>query len=243
MTLSNETFQRVEKKYLLTPEQLDAILPLIENRVSPDARGQQSIRNLYYDTPDYAFIRHSIEKPVYKEKLRLRCYGETDENSAVYVEVKKKYKGIVYKRRATLPLFQAERFLNRAVFVLPEGQVLQEVRHLCQSFSLTPKVYLSYQRIALLGPLGSGLRITLDQDIRARMSQLSLMLPPGGVPLLPRAHALMEVKVPGAFPLWLSRTLSSLEIFPTSFSKIGQYYQHHLHPKSLLGGEKHHAAS
>ena len=49
-----------------------------------------SISNIYYDTDDNRLIRSSIEKPVYKEKLRMRSYGTPNAHDKVFLEIKKK---------------------------------------------------------------------------------------------------------------------------------------------------------
>lgn len=101
------TFERVEKKYLLTPAQLDALAPMLHRHMQIDQYGRHTICNVYYDTPDYRLIRTSLQKPVYKEKLRLRSYGVPGPGDTVFVELKKKYRGVVYKRRTALELTAA----------------------------------------------------------------------------------------------------------------------------------------
>ena len=68
-------FERYEKKYFLSPEQQRQLLQAIGSHVKMDFYGRYTISNLYYDTPDWRLIRTSLEKPIYKEKLRVRSYG------------------------------------------------------------------------------------------------------------------------------------------------------------------------
>ena len=84
-------FQRYEFKYLLTRGQQARLLSAAGARLRPDEYSHSSIRNLYLDTPDFRLIRRSLEKPVYKEKMRIRCYGPAHPDSPVFVELKKKY--------------------------------------------------------------------------------------------------------------------------------------------------------
>ena len=96
-------FKRYELKYLLTPAQRDAVLLGIAPYMQLDRYGHTTIRNIYFDTGDYRLIRRSIEKPAYKEKLRVRSYRLVGSDDTVFVELKKKYDGVVYKRRIALP--------------------------------------------------------------------------------------------------------------------------------------------
>ena len=98
------TFQRYETKYMLSPIMARKSLP---GHLQMDEYGLDTICSLYYDTLDHQLIRRSLEKPVYKEKLRLRSYGPAKETSPIYVELKKKYEGIVYKRRERMILSEA----------------------------------------------------------------------------------------------------------------------------------------
>ena len=106
-------FKRYEIKYLMTHSQRDAVLEAMEPYMSMDAYGHSSIRNIYYDTPDFRLIRESLDKPVYKEKLRVRSYGPASAGDEVFVELKKKVQGVVYKRRIAMPGIQDEACLSR----------------------------------------------------------------------------------------------------------------------------------
>ena len=97
-----DVFKRYEYKYLLDVSSKAKLLEVLDGHMKLDEYGRTTIRNVYYDTPDYALIRKSLEKPVYKEKLRVRSYSKVTENDNVYVEIKKKYMGIVYKRRTAV---------------------------------------------------------------------------------------------------------------------------------------------
>lgn len=219
-------FERIEKKYMLTRPQHEALSAALAERMTEDQYGLHTINNLYFDTEDYALIRASIEKPVYKEKLRLRAYGQAKPDSMVFVELKKKYKGIVYKRRAPLLLAEANAYLLHGIRPRRHSQVLREVDAFMDFYGRpAPKAFIAYDRLALLSQSDPGLRVTFDRNIRFRSHQLDLGLESQGTPILAAGHVLMEVKIPGAMPVWLSRILSSLSVFPTSYSKYGTCYQ------------------
>lgn len=162
-------FQRYELKYILTAEQKKMILPLMEPFMALDQYGRTSIRNLYYDTDNYRLIRRSIEKPAYKEKLRIRSYGRAEETGTVFVELKKKYKHIVYKRRISLPEKEAMDWVGRRINCRKENQIAQEIDYFIDYYvSLRPAVFLSYEREAYSSRDGSGFRVTFDDTILCR---------------------------------------------------------------------------
>lgn len=225
MVTYQAVFQRKEVKYLLSDEQLAALMPILKAHMEPDAFPHSSISNLYYDTDDYRMIRRSLEKPQYKEKLRLRSYGIPGDESMVFPEIKKKAQGIVYKRRVSMPYSQAVDFLAGAS-PAPEGQIYRELGWMLASYPrLSPKVFLSYERDSWQGTEQRELRLTLDRDIHYRTERLDLQHGTFGTDILQPGQTLMEVKIPGATPLWLSHALSILGIFPTSFSKYGEAYK------------------
>lgn len=218
-------FRRKEVKYLLSDGQLAALMPILKEHMQPDAFPHSSISNLYYDTDDFRMIRRSLEKPQYKEKLRLRSYGTPEDSSMVFPEIKKKALGIVYKRRVSMPYAQAISYLS-GEGTSPEGQIYQELSWMLAAYPhLAPKVFLSYERDSWEGIQDSALRLTLDRDICYRTGDLDLRSGAWGDAILQPGQTLMEIKIPGAAPVWLSRALSELWIFPTSFSKYGEAYR------------------
>ena len=217
-------FKRFELKYLITKEQRDEIIWAMEPYMTADRFFHSSIRNIYYDTPNYRLIRQSLEKPVYKEKLRLRSYGRAAERDQVFLELKKKYEDVVYKRRLELPQVQAEyAILGREA--LPDSQIGKEISAALQYYQeLMPRVFLSYERDAYHA-FDSEFRLTLDDRIRYRTWELTLDSEPWGEDLLEQDKVLMELKIPDSMPLWMASLLSRLEIRKTSFSKYGAAYQ------------------
>ncbi|MBQ5918240.1 MAG: VTC domain-containing protein, partial [Lachnospiraceae bacterium] len=139
-----EVFSRYEKKYLLDEQKFRFILDSIQGKMIADKYNRDNqlynIANIYYDTPDDALIRASIEKPVYKEKLRLRSYGIPGLKDKVFLEIKKKYKGLVNKRRTKLVLDEAYNFTLEGK--VPEyqeymnKQVLEEIKYFLNVYNL-----------------------------------------------------------------------------------------------------------
>lgn len=221
------TFERVEKKYLLTTAQLDALAPMLHRHMQIDQYGRHTICNVYYDTPDYRLIRTSLQKPVYKEKLRLRSYGVPGPGDTVFVELKKKYRGVVYKRRTALELTAAERWLA-GDGPAPEGQIAREIEYFQSLYRTGPSVFLAYDRAAMFGRQDPDLRLTLDENIRWRTDALALSAGDRGSPLSVQGLYLMEVKLPGVMPLWLAHGLAQAGAAPVSFSKYGCCYREFL---------------
>lgn len=218
-------FQRIEKKYFITPAQTEALLAVMRQRMTPDRYGEYPIGNIYCDTDNFRLIRASLEKPAYKEKLRLRCYGVPGARDNIYVELKKKCGGVVYKRRVTAPLPQTGHFLRTETAPAEWGQIGRELQWFQRFYGTAPRMFIGYDRTAWAGLEQPELRITFDRNIRWRCDHLTLDAGGDGRPLLPEEQILMEVKTPGACPLWLCRALSALEIYPTSFSKYGACYK------------------
>lgn len=218
-------FQRKEVKYLLNSVQLQTLMPILRQHMEPDVFPHSSIGNLYYDTPDYRLIRRSLEKPEYKEKLRLRSYGVPGSDSPVFPEIKKKAEGIVYKRRVSMGCEDAMDYLGGRC-PGPEGQIFRELDWMLSAYpELAPRVFLSYERDSWKGLDEPELRLTLDRDIFYRTYDLDLRWGFRGTPILFPDQTLMEIKIPGAAPMWLSHALSENGIFPTSFSKYGESYK------------------
>lgn len=224
-------FQRVEKKYQMTQEQYHTFLECIQDYMHVDQFGLHTIHNIYFDTPNYELIRNSLEKPKYKEKFRVRGYGEILDQSPVFLEIKKKYQGIVYKRRTCMTYQEAKKYLNGEPLTENCDQVMREIDYFFRFYRPRPQVYLAYDRVAYVGKEEQELRITIDRNIRSRYEGLELGCDEECMALNPGAY-LMEIKVPMAYPLWLSRILGELRIYPLSFSKYGAVYAN-----SVLSGE------
>lgn len=219
-------FKRYELKYLLTEAQREKLLAVMACYMKPDKFPRATIRNIYFDTDDYRLIRRSIEKPVYKEKLRLRSYGQASGDAPVFVELKKKYQSVVYKRRVVMPEKQATAWLS-GVGAPPEtGQIVEEIDYFRTFYAhLQPKMFVSYEREAYVSQVDGYFRVTFDRNILFRQEALSLDAQVWGAPLLPEGTVLMELKTPGGIPLWMTEFLTKNRIFKTAFSKYGTAYQ------------------
>ncbi|MCD7968404.1 MAG: polyphosphate polymerase domain-containing protein [Clostridiaceae bacterium] len=226
--MAQEIFKRYEKKYLLTEEQYLGLKRVLEDRMEADAYGVHTISNIYFDTKDFELIRTSLDGPVYKEKLRLRAYGQVNEKSMVFLEMKKKYSGVVYKRRVPMELASAVRYLNDGILPELENQIFREIQYMKQRYHLKPAAYVAYDRVACSCKADQELRVTFDRNIRCRTEGLDLQAGTYGTSLLEEGRVLMEVKIPGAMPVWMSRGFSELGIYPVSFSKYGRYYREYL---------------
>lgn len=229
-------FKRYELKYILTLEQKEKILAAMEPYMVPDQYGKTTIRNLYFDTDHYRLIRHSIDKPSYKEKLRVRSYAQASSQSVVFVELKKKYKHVVYKRRLSLTEEEAMAWLQGVSHCSRKSQIVNEIDYFLQFYeNLTPKVFLSYQREAYYSREDDSFRVTFDDNILCRQEALSLQEEPSGKLLLPADKVLMEIKCAGGIPLWMTHVLSQEKIYKTSFSKYGTAYQTLIFPQINKG--------
>ena len=227
-------FKRYELKYMLTYEQKQLILDEIVPFMVLDEYGRTTIRNIYFDTDSFRLIRHSVEKPAYKEKLRIRSYSLASPESRVFVELKKKYDGVVYKRRVDMTEAEAMAWLTEGSCSPMDTQISREIDYFMSHYSpLVPKVFLSYEREAFCEIDGGDFRVTFDDNIFARVDDLSLCLPPRGVAVLPEGRVLMEIKCSGAIPLWMTEILSRHKIYKTSFSKYGRAYLDHILPGKL----------
>jgi len=220
------TFKRYEKKYLLSPEQFKAIKVEIDKHFVPDKYGETKICNIYFDTPEYLLIRRSNEKPVFKEKFRLRTYGVPTDDTVAFLEIKRKYKKVVYKRRIHLPYSKAIAYLSGKEKLENETQITKEIDYFINFYKgICPKFYISYDRSAFFYKETSDIRITFDKNITWRSDDLDLRLGSYGKQLLPDGYTIMEIKVPATTPLWLAELMTKLNIRPTSFSKVGTAYK------------------
>ncbi len=233
-----EVFNRCEIKYMLSDEQKDALLSVIGEYMDSDPFNKDgktySICNLYLDTESDELIRKSLEKPVFKEKIRLRSYGTVQLGDTVYLESKKKFDSVVNKRRTPFILSDAYDYFESGT--LPQNprtnhQVMREIDYIMHFYRLKPRVYISYDRLAFFEKNNSDFRLTIDRNIQTRRTDLRLDSPAYGDQLLPEGRWLMEAKAFKAFPLWFVHFLSSRRIFSTSFSKYGTEYKNFLKTK------------
>ncbi|MDE6023925.1 MAG: polyphosphate polymerase domain-containing protein [Lachnospiraceae bacterium] len=227
-------FKRYELKYILAQEQKKKVLDAMAAYMDLDEFGRTTIRNIYFDTNNYRLIRHSIEKPAYKEKMRIRSYSQATPDSMVFVELKKKYNHVVYKRRICLPEKEAMEWVRKEKRCHMDTQISAEIDYFIDYYeTLHPVVFLSYEREAFYSKDKSDFRVTFDDNILCRQNDLSLESEVYGTPILQEGIVLMEIKCSGGIPLWMAHVLSEEHIYKTSFSKYGTAYTTMILPKSM----------
>ncbi len=217
-------FKREEIKYMLSRRQYQRLRELISDHMEVDRYGLTTIYSLYYDTDTDEIIRRSIAKPKYKEKIRLRCYGTPhDDSHTVFLELKKKFRGTVYKRRAVMTLAQASLYISDGIMPC-DTQIMHELDYTIKHRQAYPKLMMCYDRIAMAGIYDTELRMTFDFAIRCRRDELDMRCGDRGYLLTSPDEVLLEIKIPNAMPLWMASALSEIRAYPVSYSKYGEYY-------------------
>ena len=241
---AHANFERKEKKYVLEHGDYLALMALIGDKLVEDEYPYSHIESLYYDTPDWRMINRSMEKPLYKEKLRVRVYGQPADDGIAFVELKKKYKGIVYKRRMPLseqgalafmdgldyeqaqlrfPLREADRAAAEPTW--RDHQIAEEIKACIGRWQpLHPSMSISVDRTSLRTDDGSNVRMTFDFDARWRTENLGFGQAEGNL-LLPEGQVIMEIKAHKAYPLWLVHALDQVGVYPKSCTKYGTAYR------------------
>lgn len=224
-------FKRYELKYMLTLAQKERVLQAMQPFMTLDRYGRTTIRTIYFDTEHYRLIRRSMEKPAYKEKLRIRSYCQAAPDSTVFVELKRKYQSVVYKRRIPLPEREAMAWVMGNHRCSENTQISREIDYFLAYYeTLRPTVFLSYEREAYYEKNGGDFRVTFDDTILCRTGDLSLESEVYGTPLLPEGRVLMELKCAGGIPLWMAQVLSGQHLYKTSFSKYATAYETLIYP-------------
>ncbi len=218
----SEIFRRVEKKYIINKEQYQKMKEFLNEKMIEDEHGKSTICNIYFDTDNFDLIRHSITKPMFKEKIRSRSYNTPTLDSKIFLEIKRKYNKIVSKRRIEMCLSDFYSLCNTKEF--PNSQIGRELNYYFKLYNLSPKVYISYFRRAYYDKDNMDFRITFDSNIGARTYDLELEKGNYGKLILEKDKYIMEIKTLGAIPLWLIKHLNDLKIAPCGFSKYGEAY-------------------
>lgn len=253
MTAFTDVFERKEVKYRLDARQAETMRRALQGRMEPDEYGRTTVRSLYLDTLERTLIGRSLDKPLYKEKLRLRCYGALADDGLAFVEIKKKFEGIVYKRRVGCSYAAARAYLGGmpyedacARFPLADPaaaaescaprsrQIAAEIDQcMARHTPLVPSMLIRCERVAYaptLDPLAGRPPADVPCDLRItfdeRIAYRDLFTPGSSMaPLMRAGEAVMEVKASGPFPLWLVEALDASRAYPTSFSKYGAAYR------------------
>ncbi|MCL2254147.1 MAG: polyphosphate polymerase domain-containing protein [Lachnospiraceae bacterium] len=230
-----DVFHRFEKKYLIDLKQYENITAILRERMDADVFSKDgdtySLRSLYYDTPHYELISEAFTNSRYKEKLRLRTYGDPQLTDNIYIEIKKKINGVGDKRRVKLTLAEAYEFMKTGELADSEGdhnsQVIREIRAILDRYhmNMRPTALIAYDRVAFSGRDDKGLRISFDKNVIGRTHDLKLELGAYGDPLLDPSQVIMEIKAPDTLPIWLAHLLAAEKAYPNRFSKYRAIYQ------------------
>ena len=228
-----EIFNRVEQKYILSKKQYQELIKRIETHLEKDYYFQSKICNIYFDNKNNDLIVNSLEKPAFKEKIRLRSYNVPNINDTVYLELKGKFNGIVFKRRLDIILSDFYKYLKTGVINKKyNNQIMQEIDYIIKKFELKPKIFIGYDRLSYYDKDNLNFRITFDTNLRSRNDELQLELGDNGN-LYNKDIYIMEIKSLGNIPLWLTKVLSEMKIYPNSFSKYGEIYKKQVIKNSL----------
>lgn len=224
-----EVFNRFEYKYQIPVELSDVLMQEFNKRLFLDKycekHGSYRIVNRYIDTENYNLIRKSISKPVYKQKLRIRTYNEEiKDDELIFFEIKKKYDGIVNKRRCKMTYKEAKELMRNkkleTVHDYTNPQILSELTRIIEQEDYHEMTTIIYDRIAYFDQ-SKDLRISFDFNVHSNNHQL-----------LSESKALMEIKTVGGMPLWLVDLLNKYDIRKKSFSKYGTDFLQTLEEKT-----------
>ena len=232
------SFKRKEKKYLLSGDQYEDLFSAIGNRLQEDEYSRTAVLSLYYDNSSCDLLGRSADGPVYKEKFRIRSYGVPDDTSKVFAEIKKKYDGIVYKRRVQGTYGEILDLLDGKMMPDNDIQIQKEIIWMADRYGLAPAAFIGYDRTAYTSPADPGFRLTVDSDIRYRLTDLDLRKGDHGDLLREPGFRIMEIKTAGSMPLWLTAILSEKKIYSGSFSKIGTCYKEIIIPGLSSDGNR-----
>ena len=219
-------FSRNEKKYIISQEQSEKLKIRIAEFMKPDKYSTYWVQNLFYDTENWDMIHTSMDKPYYKEKMRLRCYGSIVETDRVFLELKKKYSGVVYKRRVPLTPTNVMAMSIGENLRQSNSQISKELEYHIERTGVTEKFYLGYHRQAFAGITEGDLRLTIDSDIRYRLDNLDFAQLINRGTALDSNIFLLEIKTTSNIPLWLTKMLGELGIYSTPFSKYAACFTH-----------------
>ena len=219
-------FKRIEQKYLLTKEKKKELFKLINKNLKKDIYYDTTICNIYFDNKDKDLIINSLEKPIYKDKVRLRSYGVPSLESNVFLEIKNKYEGIVGKRRIMIKLKDYYDYIEGNYN--NNNQIMKEIDYLFKYYKLEPFRFVGYHRFSYVDRKTEKIRITFDDNLTGRDYDLQLEKGLFGDKYFNNDETIMEIKTENTIPLWLVNALSKLKIYPVSFSKLGSIYNKRL---------------
>lgn len=233
--MSDKVFDRIEKKYLITDAQRKAMLDVISRNMHEDNYFRSKVFNIYFDNENYDLIVQSIDRPLFKEKLRARSYGGYDR---VFLEIKTKLLGKDanpgFKRRVMITKKDFEEFINgtknlvtlakKTIEKEDDLQIASEVDYLAKRFDLKPRIMVIYGRESYKGE--DNLRVTFDTDLKYRLKDFQFKAKKSDkIYFKDKCNIIMEVKAHGVLPLWLVKAMSKNKVYPQQFSKVGRIYE------------------
>ena len=221
--MKNDIFRRIEEKYFISQDQFNTLLTEIKDYIKKDDYYKSNILNIYFDNNNDEILIRSGDKPIYKDKVRLRSYNTPTLNDYVFLEIKSKYKGITGKRRIKMKLSDFYDYINNNK--INNTQIMEEIDYLFKYSDLKPSYFVGYDRLSFKGIDNPGLRITFDNNLRSRKDNLKLEEGDYGNLFFDDNRLIMEIKTLDSMPLWLTNALSKLKIYPISFSKVGEIYK------------------
>lgn len=246
MLMLQTIFKRIETKYVLSEKQVEELLEVIEPYLKRDYYFKGTNMSIYFDTDSKWLAIHSLEKPLYKEKIRIRSYGVPKSmDETVFFEIKKKFDGTGYKRRIPMKLGDFYKFCeereaeylgddgslaktvdDKNVMVYSDNpQIEEEVRYCFRLYHLHPALFLAYDRTSYIDEEDPTFRLTFDRNVRSRETDLRLEDGDQGDLFFKNGEVVMEVKSAERYPKWFVNAISKLKIYPTSFSKYGKVLQ------------------
>ena len=213
---------RYEQKYLLSKEEYNNLINLIENYLVKDKYFMETIYNIYFDNDQFELINRSIEKPIYKEKMRMRSYYKTDNDTNIFLEIKKKYADTSNKRRVIISYKDYLDYINKGIIPECDKQIMSEIDYCFKNYKLKPKIKLVYDRLAYNLKNNDSFRITFDTNVRYNLNNFDFNNE-DDITFMNDGY-IMEIKTFNGIPLWFNKVLNNLNIYPTSYSKVGKIY-------------------
>ncbi len=220
--MAQQIFRRTEIKYILSEEKIKSLMWLIEPYLKKDQYFKSTNCSVYYDSKNRYLAIHSLEKPLYKEKVRIRSYGVPKPDDIVFLEIKKKYKGIGSKRRIPIKLSDLNNYLKTGRLDSNSEIIKAELDTCFKRYNLKPTMFLAYDRTSYCDKDDPTFRVTFDRNVRSRNTNLSLEKGDFGKQFFKNGEVVMEVKALERFPFYFVHALSKLKIYPASFSKYGR---------------------
>ena len=239
------SIRRVEKKYLITRSEKATLLKALKKQLVHDEYYKEEILSLYLDTDNFDLAIKTIDRPEFREKVRVRAYNVPKRSTRIFFEVKTKLATnktkIGNKRRLIIPLKDFYSYMNTGKNLEQiaasasnnnpqQIQVAKELDYLIKHYNLRPKIIIVSNRTAFSGKNDPTFRLTFDENLRFRTTDLKLEKGSSGEKYFPstpdpKRGIIMEAKTINAMPPWFVDEISRLKIYPTRFSKYGKIYQ------------------